>query len=70
LTSTSSRMNLYHPEAISEQNASIAARLVGCLPAVTSLAVYCCDPTTLANLTPHWQASLYRVKLVRCHAPN
>lgn len=65
--SSSSGMNVYHPEAISEQNAFIAARLAGCFPAVTSLAVYCRDPTTLANLTPHWQASLRRVKLVRWH---
>jgi hypothetical protein len=48
--SSSSGMNVYHPEAISEQNAFIAARLAGCFPAVTSLAVYCRDPTTLTHL--------------------
>jgi hypothetical protein len=47
------RVNLYHPEAISEQNASIVSRLAICLLAVTSLAAYCRDLTTLANLTPY-----------------
>jgi len=54
-------------EEVAGQNAFIAARLAYCFPAVSSLAVYCRDPTTLASLTPHWRSRLRSVKLVRWH---
>ena len=54
-------------EEVADQNAFIAARLAYCFPAVSSLAVYCRDPTTLASLTPHWRSRLRSVKLVRWH---
>nr|ALK82502.1 F-box protein [Saccharum hybrid cultivar] len=54
-------------EEVAGQNALIAARLAYCFPAVSSLAVYCRDPTTLASLTPHWRSRLSSVKLVRWH---
>ncbi|XP_062233585.1 F-box/LRR-repeat MAX2 homolog [Phragmites australis] len=57
----------HNPEEVAEQNAFIAARLAHCFPAVSSLAVYCRDPSTLESLTQHWQGSLRSVKLVRWH---
>ena len=54
-------------EEVADQNAFIAARLAYCFPAVSSLAVYCRDPTTLASLTPHWRSGLRSVKLVCWH---
>uniref|UniRef100_J3MBD3 COI1 F-box domain-containing protein n=1 Tax=Oryza brachyantha TaxID=4533 RepID=J3MBD3_ORYBR len=66
-SSSAAVQQFHHTEVISEQNAFIAARLEGCFPAVSSLAIYCRDPTTLANLPPRWQGSLRGVKLVRWH---
>jgi hypothetical protein len=40
-------------EQITEQNALIVACLAYCFPSVSSLAIYCRDPTMLASLTPH-----------------
>ena len=40
-------------EQVVEQNALIAVRLTYCFPTVSSLAIYCRDPTMLASLTPH-----------------
>ncbi|KAJ1258081.1 hypothetical protein BS78_10G046500 [Paspalum vaginatum] len=54
-------------EEVEQQNAFIAAHLAQCFPAVSSLAVYCRDPTTLAGLAPAWRAGLRAVKLVRWH---
>jgi hypothetical protein len=65
--SSSSAHQLQLPEEVAEQNTFIAARLAGCFPAVSSLAVYCRDPSTLDTLTPHWRNSLRSVKLVRWH---
>ncbi|GJN00889.1 hypothetical protein PR202_ga18112 [Eleusine coracana subsp. coracana] len=56
-----------HPDEVAEQNAFIAARLAFCFPAVSSLAVYCRDPSTLDALAPQWRGSLRSVKLVRWH---
>ncbi|KAL5200518.1 hypothetical protein ABZP36_021721 [Zizania latifolia] len=66
-SSSSSAQHLNNPEAIFEQNEFIAGRLAHCFPAVSSLAVYCRDPSTLTNLTPYWRGSLRSVKLVRWH---
>ncbi|CAN6215051.1 unnamed protein product [Urochloa humidicola] len=54
-------------EEVAQQNAFIAEHLAHCFPAVSSLAVYCRDPTTLASLTPQWRGRLRTVKLVRWH---
>ncbi|KAL6606674.1 hypothetical protein ACP70R_042327 [Stipagrostis hirtigluma subsp. patula] len=56
-----------NPEEVAEHNAYIAARLAHCFPAVSSLAVYCRDPSTLDCLAPHWRGRLRSVKLVRWH---
>jgi hypothetical protein len=65
--SAASSDQLQHPDEAAEQNTSIAARLVRCFPAVSSLAVYYRDPSTLHALTPHWRDGLRSVKLVRWH---
>lgn len=57
----------HHPDEIAERNAFVAARLAACFPAVSDLAVYCRDPTTLENLAPCWRATLRGLKLVRWH---
>ncbi|XP_062228087.1 F-box/LRR-repeat MAX2 homolog isoform X2 [Phragmites australis] len=57
----------HNPEEVAEQNAFIAARLAHRFPAVSSLAIYSRDPSTLDRLTSHWQGSLRSVKLVRWH---
>lgn len=58
----------HDPHEIAERNAYVAARLALYFPAVSSLALYCRDPSTLeALLAPRWARTLRAVKLVRWH---